>query len=337
MGRIVQHCKMRGHQVSIFLSLALSKGLATTQLPRFQAYWESQLSYLYNDDELNNPWHIDLGNINVGPLGYLGGPSVVTIDSADYCVSSCQEQFTYEFCSKYPPEGVPNRPRAVDDWGVMYNITANMITEGVRSIHERGGKVILAYGGTLIRTGITAMGGSGDGYFAGESGIYASQLARRISQNIEDWDLDGVDFFFAGNDDPQGFSSPGYNAGYHMDVITKVRGLVDPSKTFSYSTIRQPFTNGLGNHEVAVIAACHPYLDFINLNTYNSVLSYEVIAQLEMYGVPLSKVGIVLRGLPEMDKVNNIASQVKELGMSGINLFSINKENEKFRGEFAKR
>ena len=30
-------------------------------LPRFQAYWESELSYLYNDDELNNPWHIDLG------------------------------------------------------------------------------------------------------------------------------------------------------------------------------------------------------------------------------------------------------------------------------------
>ena len=59
--RILQHCKMRGHHVSIFLLLALSKGLATTQLPRFQAYWESQLSYLYNDDELSNPWHIDLG------------------------------------------------------------------------------------------------------------------------------------------------------------------------------------------------------------------------------------------------------------------------------------
>merc|ERR1711892_1134350 len=100
-----QHCKMRVHQVSIFLLLALSKGLATTQLPRFQAYWESQLSYLYNDDELSNPWHIDLGNIDVGPLGYLSGPSVVTIDSADYCVSSCQEHWPDEFCSKYPPEG----------------------------------------------------------------------------------------------------------------------------------------------------------------------------------------------------------------------------------------
>ena len=57
------------------------------------------------------------GNIDAGPLGYLGGPNVVTIDSADYCVASCQEDWPDEFCSKYPPEGVPNKPRAVDDWG----------------------------------------------------------------------------------------------------------------------------------------------------------------------------------------------------------------------------
>ena len=90
---------------------------------------------------------------------------MVTIDSADYCVFLCQEHFQDEFCSKYPPEGVPNKPRVVDDWGTKYNITANLITEGVRSIHEKGGKVTLAYGGTLEtdgkRSGITAMGGRG--------------------------------------------------------------------------------------------------------------------------------------------------------------------------------
>merc|ERR1711892_359559 len=340
MGRIVQHCKMRGHQVSIFLLLALSKGLATTQLPRFQAYWESQLSYLYNDDELSNPWHIDLGNIDVGPLGYLGGPSVVTIDSADYCISSCQEHWPDEFCIKYPPEGVPNRPMHVDDWGVKYNITANMITEGVRSIHERGGKVMLAYGGTLIRTGITAMGGYGGGYFTGENQLYASQLAERISRNIEDWDLDGVDFFFTGNEEPNWAEAPGFSVAYHMYVIRQVRALVGPSKTISYSTIHQPISTYF-SHEVAVIASSHAYLDFINLGGYSvdNVLSYEAIAQIEMFGVPLNKVGLVMNidhGVPELDEVQKIASQVKELGLSGINLFSINKENEKFRGEFAR-
>jgi len=179
------------------LSTCLAQFQVLSLQPRFTAYWESQLSYLYNDDELNNPWHIDLGNIDVGPLGYVGGPNVVTIDSADYCVELCQEHYQDEFCSKYPPEGVPNKPRVVDDWGTKYNITANMLEEGIKSIHQRGGKVILAYGGTLetdgVKSGITAM--YGGGAFTIETSIYAWKLANRIYKNIQDWDLDGVDFF----------------------------------------------------------------------------------------------------------------------------------------------
>ena len=49
------------------LLICLTKGSTTESLPRFQAYWESELSYLYNDDELNNPWHIDLGE-SLGPF-----------------------------------------------------------------------------------------------------------------------------------------------------------------------------------------------------------------------------------------------------------------------------
>ena len=30
-------------------------------LPQFEAYWESQESYLFNEDEQHNPWYIDLG------------------------------------------------------------------------------------------------------------------------------------------------------------------------------------------------------------------------------------------------------------------------------------
>ena len=32
-----------------------------TPLPWFSVYWESQDSYMYNDDEQHNPWYIDLG------------------------------------------------------------------------------------------------------------------------------------------------------------------------------------------------------------------------------------------------------------------------------------
>ena len=34
---------------------------STTALPQFEAYWESQESYLFNEDEQHNPWYIDLG------------------------------------------------------------------------------------------------------------------------------------------------------------------------------------------------------------------------------------------------------------------------------------
>ena len=69
----------------------------------------------------------------MGPPGHLAGPSVVTIHSADYCVDRCQEEYPDQFCSKYPPEGVPNRPRVVDDWGTKYNITMNIM------MHHAGG------------------------------------------------------------------------------------------------------------------------------------------------------------------------------------------------------
>ena len=49
------------------------------------------------------------GHINAGPLGYLDGPNVVTIGFADQCVQGCQEEYPDEFCSKYPPEGIPAR------------------------------------------------------------------------------------------------------------------------------------------------------------------------------------------------------------------------------------
>ena len=36
----------------------------TNALPQFEAYRESQESYLYNEDELNNTWYIDLGMVH---------------------------------------------------------------------------------------------------------------------------------------------------------------------------------------------------------------------------------------------------------------------------------
>jgi len=312
--------------------------LTSDQLPRFNAYWESQLSYLYNDDELDNPWHIDLGNIDVGPLGYPGGPNVVTIDSADYCVEGCQEDYPDEFCSNYPPEGVPNKPRMVDDWGTKYNITANMMEQGIKSIHKRGGKVILSYGGTLEtvgeRTGITSMGGGG--YLVTESTYYAYKLARRIYKNIVDWDLDGVDFFWAGEYEAELSNRNGVNPRYHWAVVKELRGLVGPTKTISYSTIFGP-TDWTSDNIMSVLASCHPFLDYINIGAYSGASSVDY---LEPYNIPLSKIGILLweraGDFPDTEAVQEAVELVKERGLSGLSLFSINQENERYRGQFAR-
>ena len=43
----------------------------------------------------------------MGSPGFLGGANVVTVGHADFCVEGCQEDYPDEFCSKYPPEGIP--------------------------------------------------------------------------------------------------------------------------------------------------------------------------------------------------------------------------------------
>jgi len=332
MGPVTE--KVRGMML-LFLLPALA-----VALPRFEVHWESEKSY-EDVDPLISPWHIRLGDINVGPPGYLGGPSVVTIDSADYCAGGgglrwCQEYWPDEFCSKYPPEGVPNKPRVVEDWGTKYNITGDLMAEGIKSIHERGGQVLLSYGGRHGgRPGISAEGGGG-AYYTDESRYHAEHLAERIHDNIVDWNLDGVDFYHLAIT-PSGingeFQKPGANAAYAMAVVRHLRGLVGNTKIISYSTLNST----RDDPDIAIISSIHHYLDFITLTLFEP-LGEEMLIELDFLGIPLSKIGIMMgfgRNLTS-DAINQIVGQVKELGMAGVSLHSINWENSNFRGELAK-
>merc|ERR1712212_794882 len=293
----------------LFMLLLLLPALATS-LPRFEVHWESELSY-DDVDPLMSPWYIRLGDINVGPPGFLGGPNVVTIDSADYCVAPyCQEYYPDEFCSKYPPEGVPNKPRVVEDWGTKYNITGDLVAEGIKSIHERGGQVVLSYGGRhsavtqygmTSRSGISAQPGGGEVY-AVLSNQNAGLLAERIHKNIVDWDPDGVDFYNYDQSPSLAWSGPhqdpGTSATYAMAVLSHLRRLVGNTKTISYSS----YTFDL--IDTAIISAIHPYLDFITL-TGSRPLSQETLTAIDFLGIPLSKIGIMM-SLPEPDRIIQI-------------------------------
>ena len=152
----------------------------------------------------------------------------MTIHAADYCTTGCQENYPDEFCDQYPPEGIPAKPRTINDWGTNFNITANMIKDGIDKIHKLGGKVNLAYGGQYqgMKYGISAEDGGGSRNIY-EDYLQADYLAQRIAKNVMDWNLDGVDFFFSGPHEgqfwtPEGSGcciNPGNSATYHFSVI----------------------------------------------------------------------------------------------------------------------
>ena len=336
----------------LLLSLLASSYLA---VPRFEAYWESEASFLYNDDELHNPWYIDLGAIDAGGPGYIGGPNTVTIHAADYCVEGCQENYPDEFCSQYPPEGVPAKPRTVEDWGTKFNITANMMREGIDRIHEKGGKVNLAYGGSDWsehhgwKAGIGAENGGGSAP-AWEDHVAAGKLATRIAKNVNDWNLDGIDFFYNSGlmnhfmtyETENGYCRvwPGNTATYHFAVIRQLRAKLPAGKTISFTAtniVDFRASSPIATTITTVIAACHPYLDWITLS--DNSINNENLDAMAAFGVPLSKVGVILRNEfaeYEVPVVAAAVEKIKERGLAGLSLFSINKENNRFQGEFAR-
>jgi len=246
----------------LLLTVLLTTLSCVTSLSLFGVYWESYESWKYTDDEQqHNPWHIALGNINAGLPGNAAGPSVVNIAFADTCVSACQEEYPDEFCDQYPPEGIPAKPRTVDDWGTKFNITSSRLARDIPKLQEKGAKINLSYG----YDGLAPYAGGGV-IRAPEDVLQANLLATRMKNNIKEWDLDGVDIFTMGIHTP-GYTAWGRNIGFHSQVIKSLRGDLPPGKTISYTIQRDPCEIRdyiyLWNPMHDVIALSHKYLDSI--------------------------------------------------------------------------
>ena len=113
---------------------------------RFEAFWESWASYMYPDDKPHNPWYLDLGQLHnhwasqhiwrttrwhqlwrrrlhwgskrghcygrrllCGRWRYILILLLLILCDIFLLVEGCQEDYPDEFCSKYPPEGIPNK------------------------------------------------------------------------------------------------------------------------------------------------------------------------------------------------------------------------------------
>ena len=284
----------------------------------------------------------------------------MTIHAADYCTMRCQENYPDEFCNQYPPEGIPAKPRTINDWGTKFNITANLMKEGIDKIHELGGKVNLAYGGQYqgMKYGISAENGGGSSNTF-EDHVAADYLAQRIAKNILDWNLDGVDFFFSGPHEgqfwnPEGSGcciNPGNSATYHFSVIKALRTVyLPPTKTISYTTTHDVhfksdcFPSQCRHATImsTVIAASHPYLNWISFKASTALDDANLDAIVNM-GIPMEKVGAVFTvegeyeaEWPTPEAMAEAVDKIKNKGLAGLSFFSINAENNRYHGSFAR-
>ena len=85
-----------------------------------------------------------------------------------------------------------------------------------------------------------------------------------------------------------------------------------------------------------VIAASHPYLDWITLSAI--CINDENLDAMAAFGIPLSKVGVIFSNEYhyEVPEVTVAVEKIKDRGLAGLSLFSINKENNRFQGQFAR-
>jgi len=315
----------------VFLCVVLGLTVLGHSLPQFEVYWESEYSYDFPGDIDSPTWYIDLENIKAGLPGNLAGPGIVTIGFADSCVGGCQEEYPDEFCSKYPPEGVPSKPRRNDDWGTKFNITSSMMTKGIAALKAEGAKVHLSYSGLYPTRG-------GGLEAAGQDYTHAEVLAQRMVRNVEEWGLDGVDIYIRGTIEGNFESTYLGNVGFQHYVLKNLRQLLPPEKTISYTILHQP-SSGRWYPMEEVISIAHRYVDVINV-IYNAGYGDTVLDKLtNELGVPAHKIGWLMTmdsyGHTEEDMLNMVSS-IKQKGLRGLSVLSANQENSQFGGDYLK-
>jgi len=215
------------------------------------------------------------------------------------------------------------------------------LARDIPKLKAKGVKINLSYG----YNGLGPLAGGGL-FEASEEAVYADQLATRMKNNIKERDLDGVDIFTLGTSTP-GYTSFGKNSGFHSRVIKSLRGDLPPGKTISYTIKTDPCENMNGIHlwhpMEDVIALSHKYLDSIYIELQSLYIASlpgqeECVLNLLIneLGVPAHKIGWYLE-LTNDDMVEErmlfLTNSVRERGLHGLSLFSVNKENGRFDGQ----
>ena len=219
---------------------------------------------------------------------------------------------------------------------------------GIPALKAKGSKVHLSYG----ILGLEPLDGSGN--YGTEDMYHAEQLVNRIVNNVYDWDLDGVDIFTIGQWD-WSFSKNGQNVGFHYYVFKNLRHALPAEKTISYTISRNSYNcpqyEGQNmNHYTQwhpmeeVISSAHRYIDYVNIEIKPECEEWTVDFMTNELGVPAYKIGWLLEFSSGMNLNEDIeermvflVNSIKQRGLKGLSLFTVNKEHNHYRGEFVKQ
>ena len=212
-----------------------------------------------------------------------------------------------------------------------------MMTRDIPKLKAKGARINLSYGNDGL---VPYQGGGVD--IALEGDMHAYALAQRISKNVEEWGLDGVDIFTLGTY-TTGFTFHGKNAGFHSHVIKYLRAVLPPEKTISYTIKTDPCaTYGIWHPMEDVIGFTHKYLDYINIGLKPENEECVLNLLVKELGVPASKIGWMMElqsgATPESEEeaMLFLTNSIRERGLHGLSLYSVNKENNHYYGQFLK-
>merc|ERR1712192_228376 len=173
----------------------------------------------------------------------------------------------------------------------------------------------------------------------------ARKFAARVKKNVEDWNFDGVDFFNL-DSDPNNYWDDSCPGSCQDDINAPMFRWNQPGHSVVYhsgSSYYMPSDTGDDRVPNAVIAAAHPFLDFITVGaTYDMENRRQTREELQTFGIPLNKVGFLMitnqqsQNWPTNGEVEDMINEVKDYGMAGIGLYHINMENNEMRGNFAR-
>jgi chitinase len=194
------------------------------------------------------------------------------------------------------------------------DIDQQELAQFITAAHAAGKKVKVSIGGAAYRQAPFL-----------QSVVDAHGMAQAVARYVQENGFDGVDFTI--QDAPV--------AEYQVAVLQKTRELLGANALISY-TPKTPTSSTEPYSQV--VRDAHQHLSSVDMMAYNGAADYDYQADVQALiaaGVPASKLALGLMPgsddlgqVTSLDKVRAVAQYAKDNGLSGVSLWSLNRDIE---------